>query len=459
MTELPKIDAVTAVFTCNSADQLRVFMVKRQPWLNDFPGCDAFPGGKIEASDEATHAGESGVPSKHYGALQRELEEELNWSLNAATTEGSVTAISLLGSTTTPDRVPQKNTTWFYRIHVTQPVEFLVDHNEASSGRWRDVDDWLNEYKKGALLLAPPALAILQGLLNDPQATSLSNVQYRYPTGQVPLIEPLNGLRLLLVRSNTLPPAEHTNCFLLGDSGTDQIIVDPSPANDDELQRLIATIKPFAPTAIFITHHHGDHNERADVLARALNLPLRMSEYTQQRLQETKPAFFDGITVQTCFDGDIQCHWLGQPVHAIAVPGHDEGQMALAPQGQSPAWCIVGDLIQGIGTVIISPPEGDMAQYFRTMQTMIDLNPIIIVPSHGFAMGGTFRLQATLDHRKQRENSILERHQLGENEDQILASLYAGLHPKLMPLARINIQSHQRKLQQEGRWKTTYSNH
>ena len=93
-----------------------------------------------------------------------------------------------------------------------------------------------------------------------------------------------------------------------------------------------------------------------------------------------------------------------------------------------------------------------MAQYFATMQRVIELNPAVIVPSHGMAMGTTFRLTATLQHRRQRETSILECRKTGDSEDQILAKLYADTPQPLLPLARINIQSHISKLQQEGRW-------
>jgi len=251
------------------------------------------------------------------------------------------------------------------------------------------------------------------------------------------------------VRSNTLPPATHTNCFVIGDSPGARIAVDPSPCDDNELERVITALQPLRISEILITHHHGDHNERADHIARRLQVPLRMSRYTEQRLRVGKPGFFEGIQLRHCAAGDRLCEWLGQPVVAIAVPGHDEGQLALAPAGDKPAWCIVGDLIQGIGTVVICPPEGDMLKYFDTMEKMIALNPAVILPSHGIAMGSTFRLLATLQHRQRRESVILDHWRNGASEDAMLQAMYSELDPRLMPLARINIQAHLAKLQQQ----------
>src|SRR3546814_20810533 len=71
------------------------------------------------------------------------------------------------------------------------------------------------------------------------------------------------------------------------------------------------------------------------------------------------------------------------------------------------AWCIVGDLIQGIGTVVIAKPEGDMRKYFATLERLIALNPRVIIPSHGMALGTVYRLEETLKHRRQREQQVL----------------------------------------------------
>jgi glyoxylase-like metal-dependent hydrolase (beta-lactamase superfamily II) len=136
-------------------------------------------------------------------------------------------------------------------------------------------------------------------------------------------------------------------------------------------------------------------------------------------------------------------------VRLYAVPGHDEGQ--LAPMPDSLTWCIVSDLIQGVGTVVVGGPEGNMRKYFESLQRVIDLDPQIIIPSHGPAFGSTYRIKETLKHRLQREEQVFSLHQAGQSAQQMLGEIYKGLDPRLAPLALINIQSHLQKLGEEGR--------
>jgi endoribonuclease LACTB2 len=144
----------------------------------------------------------------------------------------------------------------------------------------------------------------------------------------------------------------------------------------------------------------------------------------------------------------VLCRWLGRAVRAYAVPGHDEGQLALMPDGH--AWCIVGDLIQGLGTVVIAKPEGHMGRYFESLRKIIALAPRAIYPSHGIAMGGVYRLQETLKHRELREKQVLGLFHEGRSIGEMLPLIYADVDPRLLPLAQMNIESHLDKLREEG---------
>ena len=62
-------------------------------------------------------------------------------------------------------------------------------------------------------------------------------------------------------------------------------------------------------------------------------------------------------------------------------------------------------------TVVISEPEGDMTTYFQTLEKVIALQPSVIIPSHGIPMGGTYRIEATL----QRLASIFTTAKDGDN--------------------------------------------
>jgi endoribonuclease LACTB2 len=442
-------EAVTVVL---QHDQ-EILVVRRHPALASFPGYWAFPGGKVDPADgEAPpRIGQwcAGLDPRQLQALVRELGEEIGFDLDAAVGRGEVVSLHAFGHALTPAIVPVRFDTVFFRIELAVRPPITLDTGEVDLHRWATPAQLHAEYLDGQLLLAPPTSAAIARLAAGEGGTGSAAISLDdHHKERLPIIEAIRGLREIPVRSNTLPPALHTNCFVLGDEGAHRVLVDPSPWNDDELEALIGVVTPLAIRELFLTHHHPDHCERADVIARRLGVGIALSSDTAERIAQRTPRFFDGITQRLVGDGDVVTHWLGRPVRALAVPGHDEGQLALMPDDR--AWCIVGDLIQGIGTVVIHKPEGHMGRYFRSLQRIIDLAPRVIVPSHGIAMGTTFRLEETLRHRRLREASVLELHRAGQTLEQMLAAIYRDLDPRLLPLARQNIESHLEKLREDG---------
>jgi glyoxylase-like metal-dependent hydrolase (beta-lactamase superfamily II) len=210
----------------------------------------------------------------------------------------------------------------------------------------------------------------------------------------------------------------------------------------------LRTLREKNLSAVFLTHHHLDHHEHAPELAKSLNIPIWMGEDTRLRIIQAQGSdYFSGVKVEIKQEGDRLTDWKCEAVRVYPVPGHDAGQLALAPD--SLRWFIVGDLIQSLGTVVIAAPEGDMATYFQTLERIIDLNPSVIVPSHGMPMRGTFRLRATLQHRREREKTIRQLHSEGKTEAEMLAIIYQGVDQQLLPFATENIKSHLVKLRQE----------
>ena len=44
---------------------------------------------------------------------------------------------------------------------------------------------------------------------------------------------------------------------------------------------------------------------------------------------------------------------------------------------------IAGDMVAGIGTILIPPGQGDMMTYIVQLERLLDLDPHLIFPSHG----------------------------------------------------------------------------
>jgi glyoxylase-like metal-dependent hydrolase (beta-lactamase superfamily II) len=227
------------------------------------------------------------------------------------------------------------------------------------------------------------------------------------------------------------------------------VLVDPAPNSDAELERLCTVVDQFGLDEIFLTHHHPDHRERADTLARRYRVPIGMSADTRERIgRKTGGKFFEGVETRLYEEGDVVTEWLGQPVSLFAVPGHDEGQLALMPKNRD--WCVVSDLIQGVGTVVIAAPEGNMKKYFNSLERVIGLDPAVIIPSHGLALGGTHYLKQTLAHRQLREQQVKQLFDAGKSPAEMVPAIYPQLDPQLLPLARMNVDSHLEKLREDG---------
>ncbi len=444
------IDSVAAVF-CNEG---RIFAVCRQPHLDAFPGYDSFPGGKIDPEDSRA---EHRVPflrdleGQKMHALVREIQEELGFDLPAGIASGQVASVKFLATAIAPATIPVRFRLHYFRIDLkTRPV-FAPDSGEIADTFWVTPRQLLNKFHRGDALMVPPLLWLLEELIKNPQGYDFGDLSQQLDEDYyVPRLEPLSELRILPVPCNTIPPSTRTNAFLLGDENSAKILVDPSPASPQVLEKLLRTLKRDDISAVFLTHHHPDHHEHAPELAKRLNVPIWMSEDTLSRINEKQGTdYFSGLQVEIKRQGDRLTNWKGEAVRVYSVPGHDAGQLALAPE--SMRWFIVGDLIQSVGTVVISAPEGDMAAYFQTMEMIIDLDPAVIVPSHGMPMRGTFRIQATLQHRREREKTIHELYAGGKTETEILDIIYQGVDQRLRPFAMENIKSHLAKLRQEGR--------
>lgn len=438
------LDAVSVVLTCGD----EIFVIQRQFFLSAFPGYWAFPGGKVEKDDASLiPAGlMEDLDPKLFGAAVREIKEELGIDLRDEILKGRVLSAHYLGLAVTPDFNPHRFSTYFFKVQLKEKMNFIVDPNEARTARWMKSEELLRLYDSGEILAVPPIIKVIQTLGHEPHKNFIEDLNFFYDhIKYVPFIESIKGVRQLMPLSNTLPPASRTNSFLIGDDL--RILIDPSPKDDEEFEKFKNTLYHFGVHKILLTHHHPDHHEKSNKLALELGVPVLLSEYTRVRITRTNPGYFDGIELQLLKEGDLVTQWLGQDVLIMEIPGHDEGQLGLYPKDLS--WFLAGDLFQGIGTVVIGGEEGNMKKYFQTLERIIALSPRVVFPSHGIGLGGTFILEKTLKHRRERESQILKLHQEGIRPEDMLKIIYADVDSKLWPYALENIQKHLIKLKEE----------
>src|ERR1041385_4963162 len=101
--------------------------------------------------------------------------------------------------------------------------------------------------------------------------TSVPATEGEAPTELLP-VGP--GIRVLALRTPTLPPAAHTNVYLVGPDAGPQLVVDPGSPYPDQQAILDRVLAMNPPSAVLLTHHHGDHVGGAAALAERWGVPI-----------------------------------------------------------------------------------------------------------------------------------------------------------------------------------------
>ncbi|MEZ4236696.1 MAG: MBL fold metallo-hydrolase [Myxococcota bacterium] len=190
----------------------------------------------------------------------------------------------------------------------------------------------------------------------------------------------VDGVRLVAVRTPTLPPATHTNCWLV--DGPDGLtVVDPaSPWEDQQLllfEALLAEIGAGRTVRrLFLTHHHHDHVSGAvdlrDRLAGAgHDVPIAAHPVTSALVAARGIAVDEAVADGEDLGGFVALH----------TPGHAPGHLAL--HHRTHGWVVAGDLVAGVGTIVLDPEEGDLQQYLDSLEQVRALSPSALLPAHG----------------------------------------------------------------------------
>ena len=98
-------------------------------------------------------------------------------------------------------------------------------------------------------------------------------------------------------------------------------------------------------------------------------------------------------------------------------------------------------------------PLGDLTDYLASLERVLALNPLRILPAHGAVIDNPEALlRSYIAHRRKRESQIIEALRLGDRRiEPIVSRVYEGLTDELLPRARETVVAHLQKLEREGR--------
>ncbi len=241
-----------------------------------------------------------------------------------------------------------------------------------------------------------------------------------------------------------------TQTYVVG--AGDVAVIDPGPAAPDHLAALMRAIGGRPVRAIVCTHTHRDHSPAAAPLAAETGAPI--IGCAPLTLND------DGPRADAAFDADYAPDRVledgealagdGWTLRALATPGHTSNHLCYALEEERALF--TGDHVMGWSTSVVSPPDGDMAAYMRSMQLLLAREDAIYYPAHGDPVEKPQRLvRGMMGHRKHREGQIMRL--IGEEEvaipDMVL-QMYKGIDPGLHPAAGRSVLAHLIDLQQRG---------
>ena len=228
-------------------------------------------------------------------------------------------------------------------------------------------------------------------------------------------------------------------------AGKEATLID---AGTGEPQHLVALEEALAgaPLAqVLITHAHTDHASGAPAIA---------ARHPEARFRKMLWPGRDGkwpVSYEPIADGDRIAAGDTSLV-AIHTPGHAPDHLCFWHDDSRTLFC--GDLaVKGSTVWIPANLQGDLAAYLASLERVLALCPARLMPAHGPVIDEPEKvLRAYIDHRLEREQQVLDALRRGDQTpDDIVARVYRGLKPQLVPMAREGVVAHLVKLEAENR--------
>tara|TARA_B100000678_G_scaffold106543_1_gene89397 strand:+ start:1292 stop:2149 length:858 start_codon:yes stop_codon:yes gene_type:complete len=268
------------------------------------------------------------------------------------------------------------------------------------------------------------------------------------PTGQIERID-ASVARILAPNPS---PYTHTGTqsYLVGTR--DVAVIDPGPDDRRHLDALIEAIDGRPVTAILCTHTHRDHSPLAAPLASATGAPV--IGCAQLVLDDAGPradASFDRDYApdRVLADGEA-ITGEGWTLEAVATPGHTSNHLCFAlPESKI---LFTGDHVMGWSTTVVSPPDGNMAEYMASLDRLMARDDALYLPAHGPAIERPQRfVRGLAGHRKQREGQIMRLLKEAPRDiPAMVARMYVGLDERLLGAAERSVLAHLIDLRDRG---------
>jgi glyoxylase-like metal-dependent hydrolase (beta-lactamase superfamily II) len=257
------------------------------------------------------------------------------------------------------------------------------------------------------------------------------------------------GVRRILCNNPSAFTFRGTNTYIIGRG--EVAVLDPGPVDAAHLQAILAALKGERVTQVIVSHTHRDHSPGARALAAATGAPmLGFAPHMTPAAEGGEGGDHDFIPdIRVPDGGSVEGgDWR---LTALHTPGHCGNHLCFALEGTGVLFS--ADHVMSWSTSVVSPPDGDMAAYMRSLARLQARNDRLLLPGHGPAITEPAPFLAALAaHRQEREERVVAAlaAQGQATAAELVGPVYGPLDPRLVGAAGRSLLSHLIKLEAEG---------
>jgi glyoxylase-like metal-dependent hydrolase (beta-lactamase superfamily II) len=194
-----------------------------------------------------------------------------------------------------------------------------------------------------------------------------------------------------------------------------------------------------------VTHTHNDHSPLSKPLQEITGAPIysyfneAMDTKTNNQFEEGYDNSFKPDVIVK--DGDL-IKGFDWTLEAIHTPGHTSNHMCYSLLEEKILFS--GDHVMGWSTTVIVPPDGDMDEYLKSLEKLLDRNDNIYLPTHGTQIDNPHDLvNKYIEHRINREEQIIKAIKSGNFKiNEMVKIIYSDVDPGLHPAASMSTLAH-----------------
>ncbi len=295
--------------------------------------------------------------------------------------------------------------------------------------------------------------------MNAPEFATLEEDQFEY--GRVDQVSP--SIRRVIAENPSKFTYRGTGTYIVGRG--DVVVIDPGPELDSHRIALERALAGEIVRGILVTHCHSDHSPLAAWLREASGAPTFAygphPPPSPEEAAELAEEVDEGVKVEETVDlafapdhavrsGDRIDVAPGVTFTAVHTPGHTSNHTCFAFEEERSLF--TGDHVMGWSTTVVSPPDGDMSAYLRSLEAVIRREDDVLWPTHGPPRrdAATY-VQALLDHRLERERQVLAAVREGRATiPEIVGLLYVDVREELHKAAGRSVLAHLARLVDDG---------